>query len=180
MVHALGKGPTTMRAAIISLTLLSGIVRMAFGFAEPMPLARQVRDADAILRVVVVSYEILKANEKEDGFQAIAKCRVIEDYKGDYRLGQFVFIPCAYNCDENPSPIEAEGDHVVFLDTFEVAPMGHPLAFNAVHSIGRGWVKDPERDGVEIDLADFVARISRLREAQAVHGQPVSPPRVGD
>ena len=167
-----------MKSSKISLTLLLSTVHIAFGLTEPMPLGKQVHEADAILRVIVVSYDLLKINENHESFQAIAKCRVIEDYKGDYRLGQFIYIPCAYNIDDDPSPIDAEGDYVVFLNTLEVAPIGHPVAFNAVHSIERGRVQDPEKSGVEIMLADFVARISTLQKnkAEVAPGQPATAP----
>jgi hypothetical protein len=177
-----------MKSAIISLTLLLSTFRIAFGLTEPMPLGRQVHEADAILRVVVVSYDLLKINEDEESFQAIAKCRVIEDYKGDYRLGQFIYIPCAYNVDEDPSPIDREGDYVVFLNTLEVAPIGHPVAFNAVHSINQGKITDPENDDKEVLLSAFVERVSKLlknKAEQGSAGQPAtrsqssSPPDTG-
>lgn len=164
-----------MRSITIPLSLFIAIVGAAFGFVEPMPLGEQAHQADAILRVVVVSYDSLKLNEGEESFQALAKCRVIEDFRGDYRLGQFIYIPCAYNYDEDPSPIDAEGDYVVFLDTLEVAPIGHPLAFNAVYPINQGKITDPENDDKEVPLSAFVERISKLLKNKAEQAGKVQP-----
>ena len=168
-----------MRSAITPLIYCIGLLQTALGFAEPMPLANQVRQADAILRVVVVAYDILKINENSGGFQAIAKCRVIEDYKGDYKQGHFIYIPCAYNFDENPSPIDAEGDYVVFLDVLETAPIGHPVAYNAVYPIERGQMDDPEAHGKELAVVDFVKRFScmlRTPAEQSGADQPTASP----
>src|SRR6478609_2124830 len=136
-----------MRLPTFILISCLWVTQAALAFVEPMPLGTQVKKADAILRIVVVSYDLLKINENTKGFQAIAKCRVIEDYKGNYRLGQFIYIPCAYNFDEDPSPIDAEGDYVVFLDTLQSAPIGHPVAYNAVYPIENGRIDDPDADG---------------------------------
>lgn len=122
-----------------------------------------MKQADAILRVVVVDYEVLKINkDDENSFQAIAKCRVIEDYKGDYKGGKFILIPCSYNFDEDPSPIDPDGDYVVMLETMRMTSVGHPVAWNAVHPVTIDKVEDPEDSQKEIPLAELVKRIKAL------------------
>jgi hypothetical protein len=138
-------------------------LHLAPGFVEPVSLGKQVKQADAILRVVVVDYEVLKINKDEaHSFQAIAKCRIIEDYKGDYKGGKFILIPCSYNFDEDPSPIDSDGDYVVLLETMKMASLGHPVAWNAVHPVTIDKVEDPDDPQKEIPLAELVKRIKAL------------------
>lgn len=149
-----------MRKILLPVILMFTLLSAASAFVEPVPLAEQVKTADAILRIVVVSHDALKMNEGEEfSFQALAKCRVIEDYKGNYKGGEFIYIPCAYNFDESPSPIEMEGDYVVMLETMKVAALAHPVAWNAVHRVKIDKVANPADGSRMIPLAELVKKI---------------------
>lgn len=107
-------------------------------FAASTSFKDKVHRADTILRIVVVSATTI---EEDTSFTAIAKCRVITKIKGGESLGDFIFIPCAYNIDPDLSPIDLEGDYVVMLNTLKGVEIGHPVTYDSVYPIHQGKIK---------------------------------------
>lgn len=137
-------------------------------FAAPTSLTDQAKQADAVLRLVVVEISELDFEEHEEWiFTGIAKCRIVTTYKDKGRPFDFVYIPCNYNFDEDPSPMVLGDDCIVFLNLLSDRPIGHPVSYDSVHSIQRGKLYDPEYgDGEEgIPLAEFEKRVKALLAA---------------
>ncbi len=125
-----------MRTLLLSLFYTISI-SACFGFAGTTDLETQVAKSDTILRIVVLSTTTI-----EDGssFKAIAKCRIVTKIKGGHSLGDFIFIPCAYNVDPDRSPIDLEGDFIVMLNTLEGVDIGHPVTYDSVYPIEDGKI----------------------------------------
>jgi hypothetical protein len=123
----------------VAILLISHFLTTACSaFAASTSFKDQVNRADTILRIVVVSATTI---EEDTSFTAIAKCRVITKIKGGDSLGDFIFIPCAYNIDPDQSPIDLEGDYVVMLNTLKGVEIGHPVTFDSVYPISEGKIK---------------------------------------
>lgn len=153
-----------MKTLLLFLAFLAFHTQLS-AFAPATSLADQAKQADAVLRLVVVEISELDFEEHEDWmFTGIAKCRIVTTYKGKGRPFDFIYIPCNYTFDEDPSPMVLGEDCIVFLNILGDRPIGHPVSYDSVHSIQRGKLYDPEYgDGEEeIPLDEFEKRVKAL------------------
>ena len=153
-----------MKTLLLFLTFLAFHTQLS-AFAPATSLTDQAKKADAILRLVVVEISEFEYENPEDyQFSAMAKCRVVTTYKEKGRPFDFIYIPCGYGFDEDPSPMVLGDDCIVFLHLLADNAIGHPVSYDSVHSIQRGKLHDPEYgDGEEgIPLAEFEKRLKAL------------------
>ena len=141
-----------MRTLIILVFILTSSLSV-FGMAPPHTLSEQFKRSDTILRVVVVSYTEIKS---PNGFSFLVKCKIITKYKGGEKLQDYIYIPSGWNMDPDPSPLDAEGEYVVFLETLKSVSLGHPVTYDATHDIKEGKVGG-------VSLQEFEKRIEKLK-----------------
>lgn len=153
-----------MKTKITSILTSIILTATSFGFAVPMSLADQVSKANAIMRLVVVEVVDLEYNDDNPMFKQLAKCRIVSNYTDSKPKYDFIYVPCNYGFDEDPSPLMQGDDCIVFLELMEVSPVGHPISWNATHLIQRRKVIDPEskNDEAKILVEVFEKRIRKL------------------
>ncbi len=133
-----------MKPILIAGSLIA-LIASAHAFTVPTPFKNQIQQADTVARIVVVEILDLNFTEPESWcFEGMAKCRIVTDYTGLYPNSDFVYIPCRYNFDEDPSPLIAGQDYIVCLETMKHGGIAHPVSYDAVHEITGGKLLDPQ------------------------------------
>ena len=135
---------------IISLLLCSNLVH---GLVGQTSLREQVQQSDVVARIVVVEIAKLKfASQEELTFTGVAKCRVVADYTGALANLDFIYIPCDYNFDESPSPLEVGSDYIACLALMKKGGVAHPVSHDSVHEIIQRTVENPESEAEDKDV----------------------------
>ncbi|RYD23778.1 MAG: hypothetical protein EOP88_02720 [Verrucomicrobiaceae bacterium] len=120
----------------------------------------QVRQADAIVRVVVKETQVARASEGVTSpiDSMSAKCEVVEQYKGKPGTDKSVQIHC-----ERKQPefalIRKDGEYVVILGKQSKGDEGSSPPVKAAYQVKDGKVTDPENKGKEITLEELQKKI---------------------
>ena len=135
-----------------------------FGFAVPTSLDDQATKADAVLRIVVVDVADLDYNDEISVFKQLAKCRIVTNYSNSVSKNDYIYIPCNYEYDEDPSPLMKGDDCIVFLELLKVSPIGHPVTWDATHLMQRGSIAAPTKgdDDARVSITVFEERLRKL------------------
>lgn len=157
------------------------MITSASAFVGSVPFKEQIQRADAVARIVVVQIAKLDyATEEDWTFTGMAKCRIVTDYTGAFENSELIYIPCDYNFDESPSPLEVGKDYIVNLELMKRGRMAHPVSHDAAHEVSKRKLIDPESKDSEVwlSLEDFEARLRAQLKKKAEQASTEKPPTL--
>lgn len=142
------------RLAVLFTLLLAGPL---LGFVLPTSLSDQIRKAETILRVVVISETPVTGQDH----RTLVKCRVLTAFRGQFG-DNFIEIPTHFPYDPQPHfPLGA--DCFVLLAAGGENSTATPVFWDAVHAVDRGKISQYRNGKKEsLSVADFEKNLPAL------------------